>query len=177
MVWSWVPPCDLCGLVLGVLMWPMWSGLGCPHVTSVVWSLLFSVLVTTWSGHVEKQEMEMENWIGNSCTVVDWTHPNPSFSVGQKLNVLIQPITCSWAWSGILPGVSRGQRSCAYLISCNEKIRRALTRHILNRNQYPALIEAYRTELCHQLRPWSLFVKAYQICTWPLTYTDSRKDK
>ena len=69
----------------------------------------------------------------NSCMIVSnhWTGltnlQTPSFRT--KLNVLIQPITCSWAWSGILPRVSRGQRSCAYLVSCNEKIRRALTTH------------------------------------------------
>jgi len=42
--------------------------------------------------------MEMEN-CGNSCTVVSnrWTGLTqiPTFSVGQKLNMIIQPITCS----------------------------------------------------------------------------------
>jgi len=37
--------------------------------------------------------------------------------------------------STVVPRVGRGQRSRAYLISCSEKIRRAL---ILNRNQLPA---------------------------------------
>jgi len=39
-----------------------------------------------------------------------------SFSVGQKLNLLIQPINCSWASSSTFPRVSRGQRSRAYSI-------------------------------------------------------------
>jgi len=97
---------------------------------------------------MEKQEMEMEtemetqmeNRNGNSCMVVSnhWTGltQTTSFSVGQKLNVLTQSINCSQTWSGILPRVSRGQKSHAYVITCNEKIRRAL---ILNRNQFPAL--------------------------------------
>ena len=47
---------------------------------------------------MEKQEMETEeeNWNENSCTVVSnhWTGltQTPSFSAGQKLNMLIQPI-------------------------------------------------------------------------------------
>ena len=111
----------------------------------------------------------------NSCMVVSnhWTGltQTTSFSVGQKLNVLIQFITCSWAWSGIFPWVSRGQRSSAYLISCNEK------EHIFGTEPIPSLDwSIMETELCHQLLPWSSFVKAHQICTSPLTYTDSRKD-
>jgi len=45
-----------------------------------------------------------------------WTRltQTTSFSVGQKLNMLIQPIT-SWAWPGLFPPVSRGQRSHTYL--------------------------------------------------------------
>jgi len=136
------------------------------------------------NGHMEKQEMEMEtemetemeNWNGNSCTVVSnhWTEltQTPTFSVGQKLNLLIQPITCSWAWSGILPRVSRGQRSHASLISCD------VEEHLhdlfwTETNSQPWL--KHIEQNCHQLWPWSLFVKAYQICTWPLTYTDSGK--
>jgi len=87
----------------------------------------------------------MDNWNGNSCMVVSnhWTGltQTTSFGVGQKLNIFIQPINCSRAWSGIFPRVSGGQR---YLISCNEKIRRAL---ILSRNQFPALIEAHRNRI------------------------------
>ena len=112
------------------------------------------------NGNGNRNGNGMEN-CENSCTVVSNTGLDSSklpVYVGQKLNMLIQPITCSWAWSGILPRVSRGQRSRAYLISCNEKLRRALTWLILNRNQFPALIEAYRTELCHQLQPWSLLI-------------------
>jgi len=42
-------------------------------------------------------------------------------------------------------------------------------------NSQPSL-KYMETELCHKLWPWSSFVKAYQICTWTLVYTDSRKD-
>ena len=115
---------------------------------------LFSVYAGANGHMVKKQEMEMEtemeteNWNRNSCMVVSnhWTGltQTTSFGVGQKLNIFIQPINCSRAWSGIFPRVSGGQRSRAYLISCNEKIRRAL---ILSRNQFLALIEAYRNRI------------------------------
>jgi len=51
--------------------------------------------------------------------------------------MLPQPI---YTRSGLLSRVSRGQRSHAYLMSFNEKIRRSAT---ISRNQTPAFAEAY----------------------------------
>ena len=101
-----------------------------------------------------EMETETENWNGNSCTVVSnhWIGftQTTSFSVGQKLNMLIQPITCSWALSGIFPWVSIGQKSCVYLISCNERLEEHL--FITETNSQPWLKHNFiETELCYQL--------------------------
>ena len=121
-------------------------------------------------GHMERQEMEveletkmeteMENWNGNSCTVVSnhWT------SVG--LNALMHPIGYFWAWSGIFPQVSRGQRSHAYLISCN-KIDWKSTYFEQKPNSQP-LLKHTETELYNLWWPWSSF--CYSLLNMHVTF-------
>jgi len=64
-----------------------------------------------------------------------------------------------------LSRVSRSQRLLAYLISCNEKIRRALTGLILNRNQLPALIAQLHRHLLYQQLQLSLLNAVVGIAT------------
>ena len=63
---------------------------------------------------MEKQKMETET-IARMCQITGLTLTT-FLSVGQEANMLIHPITWSLVKSGIIPRVSRGQRSCAYLV-------------------------------------------------------------